>query len=212
MRPVDVATNETIAFVERHLSASPLRILEVGCGKGEVAARLQQDGHHIIAIDGNASVIEQARRLGIDARVAHWPDFEEAAFDVVLFTRSLHHMAPLAASLIHAHDLLLPSGVLLVEDFAYEAIDPRASELCYSLATFLKTCLALVMKDKFLSAFVETGGDFAFWQQNHDHELHTALVMRGTLLCSFFLGWGNEKVLEEGNCPPIALDRRAACW
>lgn len=37
LHPIDVATNETVAFLLRHLSARPLRLLEVGSGTGEVA-------------------------------------------------------------------------------------------------------------------------------------------------------------------------------
>lgn len=185
MRPADVAIGETVAFVRRHLPPGPRRILEVGCGKGDVAACLQQDGHHVIAIDSDAGVIEHARRLGIDARVARWPDFDETAFDAILFTSSLHHIAPLAAALTRAHDLLSPAGLLLVEDFAYDDIDPPTSEWCYSAAVLLKTCDALVTKEGFLPAFVENGGDFAFWQRHHDHELHSAPTLHAGLKRAF---------------------------
>lgn len=130
MHPIDVATTETVEFLLRHLSPQPLRILEVGCGTGEVAARLQGYHHHVIAIDSEAKAIEQAQQLGVDARLAVWPLFEESAFDAILFTRSLHHIAPLDVALSHASQLLLPSGVLLVEDFAYNEMDPPTLSGC----------------------------------------------------------------------------------
>jgi 2-polyprenyl-3-methyl-5-hydroxy-6-metoxy-1,4-benzoquinol methylase len=95
MHPSEVALRETLTFVQQHLLSDSGRLLEVGCGSGELAARLHQEGHHVIALDSDAAVIEQARQLGIDARVAVWPDFEEASFDAILFTRSLHHITDL---------------------------------------------------------------------------------------------------------------------
>jgi 2-polyprenyl-3-methyl-5-hydroxy-6-metoxy-1,4-benzoquinol methylase len=68
MHPREVALRETLTFVQQHLPDSR-HLLEVGCGSGELAARLHQQGHHIIALDSDAAVIEQARQLGIDARV-----------------------------------------------------------------------------------------------------------------------------------------------
>jgi ubiquinone/menaquinone biosynthesis C-methylase UbiE len=59
MRPSDVALRETLTFLQDHLTPGPQRLLEVGCGSGEVAARLQQIGHHIIALDSDANMLEQ---------------------------------------------------------------------------------------------------------------------------------------------------------
>src|SRR2546421_485475 len=123
MHPNLVALHGTLDFVQQHLPQAPGRLLEVGCGSGELSALLQKAGHHVIALDSDAAMIEQARQLGIDARVAVWPDFEEARFDAILFTRSLHHITDLPGAVSQAHRLLAPGGTLLVEDFAYETID-----------------------------------------------------------------------------------------
>lgn len=45
-----------------------------------------QDLHEVVAIDSSTEGIEHAKRLGVDARVADFPDFEEEPFDVILFT------------------------------------------------------------------------------------------------------------------------------
>jgi SAM-dependent methyltransferase len=84
MYPSEVALRETLASVQHHLLSDSGRLLEVGCGSGELAARLQKAGHHVIALDSDPAVSEQARQLGIDARMAVWPDFEEASFDAIL--------------------------------------------------------------------------------------------------------------------------------
>ena len=43
-----VPTFETLAFVKAHVPLLPSRILEIGCGDGALAARLQAMGHQII--------------------------------------------------------------------------------------------------------------------------------------------------------------------
>jgi SAM-dependent methyltransferase len=182
MSPDEVALQETLTWVQHHLPPRPGRLLEVGCGNGQIAARLQQEGYYVIALDSDTAVIEQARQQGVDARVAAWPDFEEAPFDGILFTRSLHHIAELSAAVSHAYRLLVPGGLLLVEDFAYEMIDPPTSEWCYSLAVLLQTCQALRLKPEgFLAAFLERGGAFTCWQEYHDHDLHSAMTQHAEL-------------------------------
>jgi cyclopropane fatty-acyl-phospholipid synthase-like methyltransferase len=181
MCPVDVATNDTVKFVQAHLPAGPLRILEIGCGRGEVAVELQKLGHRVIALDADAASVEQAKSTGVDARQVRWPDFEEAPFDAILFTRSLHHISPLAEAVDHSRRMLLPQGVLIVEDFAYETIDRKTSEGVYGLARLLKTCGMLQGSEGFIQAFVESGGAFDHWHQNHPHDLHTAQAIRTEL-------------------------------
>jgi SAM-dependent methyltransferase len=85
----------TSDFIKRSLPTGARCILEVGCGSGELAASLLQTGLAVVAIDTDGDFVGAARRLGVDARVATWPDFEEGQFDAILFTRSLHHIHPL---------------------------------------------------------------------------------------------------------------------
>ena len=43
MKPVDVPTRETVAFVMSHAAAAAT-VLEIGCGEGDVAYRAAQGG------------------------------------------------------------------------------------------------------------------------------------------------------------------------
>lgn len=52
------------------------RILEVGCGNGELAFALQSYGFQIVAIDTGKEAIENTKRLGVDARFAEFPNFD----------------------------------------------------------------------------------------------------------------------------------------
>jgi SAM-dependent methyltransferase len=44
-------------------SSCPLRVLELGCGGGQVASAIADLGHSVVAVDLNSRAIEQARRL-----------------------------------------------------------------------------------------------------------------------------------------------------
>lgn len=174
MRPIDVGIDETFRFVRENLPAGTLRILEVGCGNGELAKRLQQNGHKVIAIDSSADSIGQARQLGIDARVASWPDFTEEPFDVILFTRSLHHIRPLQPALEGARQLLKPDGRLIVEDFAFSNVHRSVAEWFYLLLRVLDSCGALLeAKESFGRKILKAQGSFELWH-DHIHEINSA--------------------------------------
>src|SRR5882724_11987615 len=107
-RPIDVVTNETLQFVLRSIPSRNSRVLEVGCGNGDLAYELANLGHEVVAIDSSREQVTEAGRRGVDARVADFLDFKEDLFDVILFTRSLHHIQPLRPALARAHTLIKP--------------------------------------------------------------------------------------------------------
>ena len=78
MNPSEIQANETLQFVLENISSQRLRLLEVGCGSGALAKRLHDLGHEVIAIDSSAKAIDDAKRLGVDARVeTNNPKFSE---------------------------------------------------------------------------------------------------------------------------------------
>src|SRR6266480_8046268 len=138
-------TRYTYDFVKRFLPRDGRRILEVGCGTGELAARLSKDGYSVVAIDSDRHSIAAARQLGVDARVATWPDFASGQFDAVLFTRSLHHIHALDVSIRQAADSLVHGGRLLVEDFGYESADEKTLRRFKSAIHLLKATVLLTV-------------------------------------------------------------------
>jgi SAM-dependent methyltransferase len=206
MRPIDLAAHETVAFVLAQLAPPPLRILDVGCGTGKVARGLQARGYDVVAIDQSAELVQQTRALGVEARVAAWPSFADSPFDVVLFARSLHHIQPLAEAVSHAHRLLVPSGLVIVDDFAWTEIDPITAEWFYGAVRLLNACQVLVAKeDSFATELVRSDGAFGFWQQSHDHELHSVTAMWSALQTHFqSLSETNAPYLYRYLCPVVA--------
>ena len=174
-------TRYTYDFVKRFLPNDCCRILEVGCGTGELAARLVQDGYGVVAIDVDPESVAAARRLGVDSRVAKWPDFNDGKFDAVLFTRSLHHIHPLDRAVQHAADTLRGGGSIIIEDFAHESADEKTLGWFASTVRLLQATGSLAQDDEFLQKVLSKTKSFEAWRQNHEHELHTAAEISAQL-------------------------------
>jgi 2-polyprenyl-3-methyl-5-hydroxy-6-metoxy-1,4-benzoquinol methylase len=166
-------TRYTYDFIKRFLPSECRRILEVGCGTGELAARLSNDGYSVVAIDSDSDSVAGARRLRVDARIATWPNFAGGQFDAILFTRSLHHIHPLAESVRHAAGSLVEGGLIIVEDFAYESADEKTLHW-FASALRLLQATGLLSVDESLNKLLSTTETLDVWRENHEAELHTA--------------------------------------
>jgi SAM-dependent methyltransferase len=178
---VQFETRYTYNFVERFLPRDCRRILEVGCGKGELAARLLKDGYSVVAIDSDQDSVVAARRLGVDARVATWPDFDGGDFDAVLFTRSLHHIHPLDKSVRHAAESLVEGGLIIVEDFAYESTDEKTLRWFSSVIRLLEATGSLTVGDDLRDKVLSKTQTLKAWRANYESELHTAAAIDAQL-------------------------------
>jgi SAM-dependent methyltransferase len=103
-------------------SASPRRILDAGCGRGEMAAMLRQYADSIDAVDVSVAMIEAGKRMpyGSDPKI-HWitGGIEEAPltppYALIVAAASIHWMA-WERTLPRFADVLSPNGYLaLVE-------------------------------------------------------------------------------------------------
>ncbi|HZX41592.1 MAG TPA: class I SAM-dependent methyltransferase [Myxococcaceae bacterium] len=119
------------------------RVLEVGCGPGYLAARLLREGVQLTAIDASEEQVRAARRRGVPAIASDFLSFEGEGFDVVLFTRSLHHISPLQAAITKIRALLRPGGLVLADEFAHEEIDAASATWFWDLQAILEESGAL---------------------------------------------------------------------
>jgi len=120
-----------------------LRVLEVGCGPGHLAARLQADGVRLTAIDVSEEQVAAARERGIAAVLSDFLEFEAEPFDALLFTRSLHHICPLEAGIAKIRKLVRPGGLVLADEFAHDEVDSVTAAWFWDLQAVLEECGAL---------------------------------------------------------------------
>jgi SAM-dependent methyltransferase len=103
-------------FACSRLPPPPARVLEVGCGGGELAVALEDAGYAMTAIDPEAPDGPIFRRVTLE-------EFDDAGgFDAVVASVSLHHMHDLGAAFDKIVALLDPGGVLILEEFAKERL------------------------------------------------------------------------------------------
>jgi SAM-dependent methyltransferase len=108
---------ELESFVLAHVPPPPSRVLEVGCGTGELARALEGAGHQVVAIDPEAPHGRVFRRISLQEFA------DPAGFDAVVASRSLHHIADLDAALAKISTLLRPDGVLVIYEHAWDLLD-----------------------------------------------------------------------------------------
>jgi len=109
-------------FVLDQIGNPAARVLEVGCGEGELARALARVGHSVTAIDPRAPEGPIFRRTRIE-------EFSDPGqFDHVVANLSLHHVEDLGMALGNIADLLRAGGTLIVVEFAWDRIDEATAE------------------------------------------------------------------------------------
>ena len=167
-----IAVPTTLAHLTPLLPAPPARVLEAGCGRGALAAGLAGLGYQVTGVDRNAEVLAAAEKRGVPVIQADIQDVS-GEYDVVLFTRSLHHAESLDDILTHAATLLAPGGQIIIEEFAWERVD-RAG------AHFLYDNRAMLIATGLFDAEVPGGDLLDAWVDGH-HALHQGCAMLAAL-------------------------------
>jgi SAM-dependent methyltransferase len=101
--------------LEAVAEVAPRRVLEVGCGRGEAAERIQRAGPEVIALDQSERMVELTRARGVSARrgdVQNLP-FDDGSFDCVLAAWMLYHVPDLDRGLAELARVLRSGGRLV---------------------------------------------------------------------------------------------------
>jgi SAM-dependent methyltransferase len=108
-------------FVEGHLPPRPARVLEVGCGHGDLARALSELGYEVVAIDPDAPEGELFQAVSLEEFTTSDP------FDAVVASRSLHHIPELPESVAKIARLLRTGGRFVLDEHACDRLDDRTA-------------------------------------------------------------------------------------
>ena len=109
------ATREAFKAIDRAMTGDS-RVLEVGCGSGEMAERLHAlPGVSLVATDYSDDLVELAAARGVDARQADicYLPFDPASFDVVYAGWVLDHVRDIQRALAEVRRVLRPGGTFV---------------------------------------------------------------------------------------------------
>jgi SAM-dependent methyltransferase len=99
---------------------NPGRLLDVGCGPGQLTRRFVDEvGADVCAIDLSERMVELARALGLDARVgdAEQLPFGDSEFDCVFAGWVLYHVPGLTQAIAECARVLRPGGRLVASSY-----------------------------------------------------------------------------------------------
>jgi SAM-dependent methyltransferase len=130
MTPDDPWLGAVWPFVRDQLPPPPARVLEVGCGSlGGFVPALLDDGYQAVGVDPEAPEGPHYQQLELERYDPPWP------VECVVASASLHHVADLDAALDRLQALLLPDGVLVVVEWAWERFDDATARWCFARLT-----------------------------------------------------------------------------
>lgn len=145
------------------------RVLDVGCGTGQLLAALQnrRSPEEFLGVDPSREMLRVARsrfahsRPLVAARAEHLP-FRNATFDWVVSTSVFHYIREPRAALGEFHRLLKPTGSLVITDWCDDYLACKVCNLflrAFSRSHFRSytrdQCERLLRESSFESVLVE---------------------------------------------------------
>ncbi|OZJ05049.1 hypothetical protein BZG36_02077 [Bifiguratus adelaidae] len=204
----------------KHVSSThteKLQVLEVGCGHAyffELLTSQFSNRLSVTGIDRHKEGIDAGeKRLGTrlgDHRLiqSSFLDFEpqqKEAYDVIIFTKSLHHCPPLDVTIERVYNLLKPHGLLIAEEIARIPTGETwlfdRMEILYA-ADLLKSNRPHQLEQVIKSSDKPPMERWAmlFGHHGHDHQ-HEPLATMEDILISINAKFGASNVRQHGNLP-----------
>jgi SAM-dependent methyltransferase len=163
--PPDAAV---VAFVRAALPPRPARVLEVGAGRGELAAAVRDAGYDVVAIDpaaDGAAGVEPVALADLEAA--------DGAFDAAVAVVSLHHVEPLMTSCERLAEVVRAGGRLVIDEFDVDRFDDRAARWLAAQRS---------------AAGLHMHGEPADWPTDLREHLHPLADVRSALAPAFAFG------------------------
>lgn len=96
------------------------RILDLGCGDGQLTERLAESGAIVSGVDADPRMVEAAKARGVEAQcaVAESLPMADASFDAVFSNAALHWVRDQDAMMAEVRRVLKPGGRFLCLEFS----------------------------------------------------------------------------------------------
>ena len=92
------------------------RILDLGCGDGQLTAKIAASGAKVVGVDASPAMVEAAQARGLDARVCNAESLPfSSEFDAVFSNAALHWVQNQDAMIAGVKRSLKPSGRFVAE-------------------------------------------------------------------------------------------------
>jgi len=138
-------------LVDEYIFGRRLRILDVGCGRGWLSLELSREGHDVLGVDSSKEMILNAKRTmdtdpyknergKLEFQVSDFSQWEHPveSFDLVIFSRSLHHIRQPGKAVRKAHNLLKKDGQIVCIEYAYDRLDKKTATWIYNVRRSLQ--------------------------------------------------------------------------
>ena len=127
------ARNRTFPLRELDPDHRAGALLDVGCGRGDLAASWIGSGWSVLGIEPSAGAAAVARRRGAEVRVGTLTtvDLGDVAVDAAVFRHSLEHVVAPRVDLRRVHETLRPGGNLAVIVPNWGSWQRRAFDDCW---------------------------------------------------------------------------------
>lgn len=182
VNPYQLAIGQTVSFLGEVLRGRH-HVLEVGCGRGEVARRLGASGLRVTALD--VALPDPAPASNVAFVERDFLRYDAGPFDAIVFASSLHHISPLPAAIDRAYHLLAPGGLVIADELDLDAPSVPTLRWYYDVQELLAAA------EVFPRERVDPPGSDVVqrWRLAHHHEpaLHTGVEMRRAIAERFDL-------------------------
>ena len=148
---VELTFGEIYRLVNRFVRDRKLRILDVGCGRGFLSLELARNGHDVVGIDADDELIKMAIRLMrtdpyrssrgvLEYQVSDFSSWRNPGkmFDLVIFSRVLHHIPRPGKVLEKVQRLLASRGRVICIEYAYDQFERRSATWLYHILRALE--------------------------------------------------------------------------
>lgn len=106
-----------VAFLRRAVGPPPARILDVGCGSGDLLAAMRRLGYSVVGMDASVPALAAAEHQGVAAVLGdyHSSPLPPASFDAVCMYHFLEHVPDPAGALEFSRAVLRGGGRLIAQ-------------------------------------------------------------------------------------------------